>query len=538
MHSVSCSAPGDDGTGPRILDRVVARATLALAAIAVATKLLGFVEKQVLARYFGADESADAFIVAQDLVLVVFLFVRELVEPAFLPLFVEKLADGDKGRAWRLFAVSATGIVTLTAAFCALAWICAEPLVAMLAPGLSLESKATAARLLKIMAPAAVILGLSTLTYVTLNGYRRFALPAMGDLVQKAAPVVIGVALVPRFGIAALAAGVLVGAVGRLLVHAIGLVPLTRSMPRSCPEASADVKRLLFLAAPLLIGVAVAQVSALADNYFASQAGAGGVAARSYARKIVDLPILLVAYPLSVVLFPYLSAAAARGDRRELVSTIGRTTHGLALSFAPIAVCTILLAEPIVSLLFERGSFDAGARRLTSFPLAIYGFGVVPFAIEAILVPFYYSLQDTRTPVVAGIVGVAANVTLCAILFGPLGVGGIALALVISKTMKVVWLASLLSRRGVPVAWRSVAGSAARIGLGAGAAGGLLFALLRIVPAPGPEVGWMEQASFLGMVSLLGAVTFFGVTALMGSAERRMILGVVHWISRRFRWKS
>jgi len=509
--------------------RTISAAVLGLVAVTCVIKLIGFVEKQVIAYYFGSRAEVDAFFVALSVPTLIFLFIRELVEPAFLPLFVRSLREGREDRGWQLFSVGGACIILVTVTLAVAAWTSADTLAGWLAPGLSASTRATAARLIRVMVPGAVCLGLSALTYITLNGYRRFVLPASGDLIFKAVPVFTCVLLAPHLGVLALAVGVLIGSVGRLVVHGVGLVGKLTYLEWPARSQRDDVREMLILMSPLVVGVLFSQISELADNYFASGVGEGGIAARNFARKIVDLPILLLPYTLSVVLFPHFAHLAVGGDSDKLYTLLGRSLRALAMLFAGIAVGVIALAEPLVTLLLERGAFDAGARLLTAWPLQLYALGLVAFATEAILVPFYFALKDTFTAVAVGIVGVALHIVLCAVLIAPLGVGGVALSLTISKTVKTVVLGGLLGRKRPGIAWGAVIASAVRITLAAAVAWLGLRALLAWSALPGPTAPVIQQAWFLARASLFGGVLYFGGLALVGAPERALMKSAVQF---------
>ncbi len=508
-------------------EATIKRATLALIAITLGVKLLGFVEKQVIAYYFGADYRVDAFFVAWSIPFAFFLFIRELIEPAFLPLFVRLIDADEQGRANQLFAVSAAGIFAFTALATFIGWLTVDHLATWLAPGFALATQQVAAELMRVMILSVPILGLSALTSITLNGHRRFALPASGDLILKAAPILCALALASSLGIRSLAIGIVVGCVGRLLIHLVGLrhelkqVILSQSALIE-PESRTDLRQMTLLMAPLLLGVAFSQISDLADNYFASQLEAGAVAARTYARKIADLPILLLPYALSIVTFPYFSSLASRGEWQRLDAFLARALRGLALIFAFLSVATILLAEPIITLLLERGAFDAHARELTAGPLRFYAAGLLAFAIEALLVPFYFALGDTRTPVVIGILGVALNIMLTAAWIGPLGVGGVAAALTVSKTFKVLLLAILLKRKGRILDWTPIFTTSLRIGIAAAITSAGMISIIRMKAWPGPTASVVWQTGYLTLVSTAGIVIYAAATlALLRLSRNR-----------------
>lgn len=510
----------------------IALSTLALVLITTLAKTLGFVEKLVIAYYFGADLRVDAFFVACSVPFLFFLLIRELIEPAFLPLFMENLRAGEERRAWRLFGTLAAGITILTLGYGAYVWFRAPALLTSLAPGFGPEAVGHGARLLRIMIPSVLFLGLSALTYITLNAYGRFALPSTGDLALKIGPSLLLALFFHDFGIAALALGFTLGAAARLGTHLAGLAPKLRWIGIVERSARRDLLQLGVLMAPLAAGSLFSMVSELADNYFSSQIGEGGVSARMYAKKIRDLPIELIPYTLSVVLFPAFARLAAERDRGRLARLFARSVHGLAIWFAPIAVGFVLLAEPLVSLALERGEFNAADRSRTAWPLRWYGLGMVTFAIETVLVNLWFSLRKTLTPIAVGVACVGLDIGLSFVLSGRMGVGGVALSSTISKTVKVCVLAVLLSRQGAFVSWRRVADAAWPIGAGAAIMSIGLWIIVAQVPFPSGHTSVLTKAAYLGGAGLAGCLLYFGTVAAIGPCERQLVWSVPSALAR------
>jgi putative peptidoglycan lipid II flippase len=341
--------------------------------------------------------------------------------------------------------------------------------------------------------------------------------------VLKAAPLLMALALAPRLGVLALALGLVAGSAGRLLIHLGGLAREWPHLSWPGRENRRDLARLGTLMAPLVVGVLFSQLSELADNFFSSLVSGGAVAARTYARRIADLPVQLVPYTLSVVAFPLFASLANRGEDERLRRLVGDLLRGITLLFAFLSVITLLLAEPVVALLFERGAFDAAARRLTAGPLRFYALGLVAFALDALLVPYYFALRDTRTPVLLGILGVGVNVGVTALLIGPMGVSGVAAALALSKGLKVLLLAAALRFKGRAVAWGLALASGGRILL---AAGGVALALRMVdplLPWPGSSAGLLAQVTYLAAVSTLGGLVYLAGILALPSPERQLL---------------
>jgi putative peptidoglycan lipid II flippase len=401
-----------------------------------------------------------------------------------------------------------------------------------LAPGFDPDAIAQTGHLLRLLAPAVVFLSLSSLTYITLNAYGRFLLPATGDLALKLAPSLCCLALVSEFGTEVLALGFLAGALARLGIHGLGLGAKLSML--ALPRASdrRDLVAFGWLVLPLVLGSGFAQLGELAGNHFSSFAGEGGVAAKNYARKIRDVPLEVVSYSLSVVLFPTFAHLIVAGKRAEALRLLARTVRGLALSFAVLGVVVYVLRDSLVSVLLERGAFGSEERASTAYALGMYAPGMIAAAIEGVLVVHFFARKDTRTPVALGILCVALDIVLCASLVRPLGVGGVALALTITKAVKVVALSALLHRRERCVAWRAVLCSAGRILLAA-AVSGLTMRYAQLAWSPDPaDAAAVPELAWLGAVGSLGALTFLATILAVGGEDRALLIDLARSLPR------
>lgn len=428
-----------------ILSNKIIRASIGLLTITLLAKVLGYTEKLVLAKYYGTSGQVDVYTLVLSAVMSIFYFFREVVEPGFLSTFLKAKSNKDDNHAWDIFnfAFRFILILTLLASICSILY--PQAFSAILAPGFTGEKLSLAQQMLQIALPASIFLGLSTLTSITLNGLKQFVLPASGELVFKAGIILGMVLLYNRFGVIGAAIGMVVGALGRFLLHLTKLY--TKINFRKNKLNAQTKKHIWFLTWPLLLGVSFSQLSSLLDNVFASYLPEGSIAALGYAKKLVELPVVLFPYVLSIVVFPYFTTLAVEKNTQKLQMLLAGSLKWIVVVFVPLSIFFVFYAQPIIETVFQRGAFDSNSTIITKQPFMIYSAGLVFFAIETILVIFYFANSDTKTPVFVGMACVVLNVSLTWILIKPFGYLGIAWAYVIQKIVKNILLLYLIKRK-------------------------------------------------------------------------------------------
>jgi putative peptidoglycan lipid II flippase len=370
---------------------------------------------------------------------------------------------------------------------------------------------------------------LSSITYLSLNAYKRFAAPAVGQLAFKAIILVILVALCPVVGIFGMAIGIVFAAIVRLIVHLVALRKKVAYYRPSLAWRDSEMQQMRKLLLPLFVGIIFSQLSGIVDNMFASTLDQGSIAGLSYARKIIDLPILAIPYALGIVLFPYFSELALKEDKTELVGLFVKVLRIIILIFVPLAVLTFILRTPIVQLLFQRGQFNAVSVQLTATPLACYAVGMVAFAVEILIMQLYFSMKDTLTPVLIGIACVLVNIALTAILIRFFAHAGIALALTCSKTVKVLVLYHILKGRLRILRRHAWLAFGLKTGLSAlTMAFGVLWISHTFTISPEGNI-MLRQLVHLSTVTLLGSVLFIAISLILGISETRKAM---IWVTR------
>jgi len=425
----------------------IIRATVIVMGIAVAGKVLGFVQNLLIAYVFGTSMEVDAYFVAFSIPVILSILVREIIEPAFLPTFMGVMEKDGEIAAWKLFSTTINALLILFAVLTLLGIVGSPFLVSILAPGFEGMKRIITIKLIRIILPASVFLGVSAVTYITLNSYKRFTVPALGDFCFKVFIIITFLVSVRVMGIVGLAIGVVVGALVRLLVHLLGLWKKRNLYKYTLDFKYPPMKRMQRLMLPLIVGITFSQLGYMVDNVFASTLETGSLSALTYAKKVVQMPLIVLPYTLAIIIFPFFSELALSNKKKDLLEMFMQATKLLAFLFIPMAIGLIVLRTPVVRLLFERGAFDLYSTQITSSAVLYYSLGLPSCAVEAILVQFYFSMSDTKTPVAVGMFCVLLNFLLIAVLIKPLTHCGIALAFTISTTVRISIMYVLLKKK-------------------------------------------------------------------------------------------
>jgi putative peptidoglycan lipid II flippase len=484
-----------------------------VSACTLLSRILGFVRDMLCARYFGASEVWDAFSVAfRTPNLFRRLFGEGALTAAFLPAFVERVDGGkpEEARALldRLVTALAIFLGLLAAAGIGITYLLpADPKTAMMAP------------LLRIMLPYLPFICVAAILSAALNGMRHYFAPAFAPVMVNI--VLIG-ALLPFWrDIHTQAWAVAIGG----LVTLLFLVPplVSRKMgPR--PRLGGDdpaFREVLKKSLPLIIGLAPVQINEFVGSLIAQYLvqGSGAVSALYYGNQLTQLPLALIGTAVATVVFPLL--ASPKEDFREIFPKSLRFVLFLSV---PAAIGLMVLARPIVSLLFQHGDkFDLAATDRTAWVTVYYSAGLWCYCANQIQVRAFYAKKDTITPVKVSATMVLLNLGLTLALVGSLGERGISIANSATGFASFVVLGWLFRRNHEPVPMRSVAtGFAKSVVAGAlmGAAAWGVFTLM------GGQLGDTipRKLALVFVPIAAGAAVYLLLARLLGMDEARMLL--------------
>ena len=438
-------------------NRQIARAASLVTAALVISSLTGLLRQILVARAFGTSDAMGAFIAANRIPETLFTLVAGgALGSAFIPTFTSLLAKEKRRDAWRLASSIFNLILIITILLAGLAAIYAPQLIRyVLAPGFADDpaTEALAVSLTRLMLPSAVLFALSGLVMGILNSRQRFFIPALTPAMYQLGMIFGVLVLSPKLGIYGLAWGVLIGAAGHLILQLPLLIKQGGAYSPSLGLTSPDVREVARLMGPRLLGVAVVQLNFWINIRLASMQPDGSVTAIQMAFTLMLMPQAAIAQSIATAALPTFSAQVARNKLQEMRHSLASSIRGILLLAVPASLGLILLREPIVALVFERGEFTAADTRLVAWALLWYAAGLVGHAMVEILARSFYALHDTRTPVLIGIAAMSLNVAFSfafSTLFqrwGWMPHGGLALANSLATALEMVGLILIMRLR-------------------------------------------------------------------------------------------
>jgi putative peptidoglycan lipid II flippase len=462
----------------------LARSTALFAAATALSRVAGLVREIVAASYFGVTAQMSAFTAAFMVPnLVRALFADAALQAAFVPVFTELLERGERREAFRLASNMLFLVTLVLGALTALFILLAPQVMALVVPGFEDEVFDLTVALSRILFPILVLLGLTGMVVGILNSYDRFGVFAISPFFWNVSIIAVLVGLAPAFPaddeIYAYAIGVLVGTLVQLALPTIDLrntpygmrralvAPLRLAAVRALREA--HVRRVLVLMLPVTISLGLINFNLLVNTLFGSLVSEQAPAAIDKAFRVYMLPQGVFSVAIATVLFPTLARLAARADLDGLRATMANGMRQILLLLVPAAAAVLVLAEPMVRLIYERGQFDAASTDLVSEALFWFAFALPFNGLSLLLTRTFFSLQRPWVPSALSAVNLAITALVALALYKPFGVGGIVAATGIATIATVAAQVAILRRRLGRLELGRLVWSASRVGAGAAA---------------------------------------------------------------------
>jgi putative peptidoglycan lipid II flippase len=439
----------------------IVRAAGVLGFATILSRILGMVRDMAVSRLFGAGYATDAFFAAFQIPNMLRRFFAEgALTSAFVPTFSETYNRDGEQAAQELANVCFT-ILTVVMAVVTVAGVLFSPqIVQLMFPGFRADPGKLSLTIFlnRLMFPYLFFISLVALCMGILNTVRHFFTPAISTVFLNLAMIFCALFLHSRFEvpIVALAVGVLLGGMLQLLLQLPVLYRKGFPIRPRFDFRHPQVRRIALLMGPSIFGVGVYYLNITVGAILASYLPQGSVSYLYYAQRLFEFPQGIFTVSVAQAVLPSMSRQAAAGQMDELKESLG---FGLRLTLfitIPAMVGLLVCATPIFSLLFMGGAFDYPKAQRCAEALFAYSLGLSFVALVRTLVPAFYALKDTRTPVVVAFITFLLNLLFSLILMGPLLHAGLALASSLSAFFNMVLLLVLLRKKIGPFGGRGI----------------------------------------------------------------------------------
>lgn len=408
-------------------------------------KILGLVRDMLLGYHFATGMESDAFQTASQIPRNFFDAVfASAISSSLIPIFNETLEKNGREEAFRLSRSFFTLMGLLTMVFSGLGMVFSLPLTHLIAGGFDAETAALCARLLKILFPTVFFTGLAFSFVGVLQSLGEFNIPAAISVFSNGIIILYYLFLCDRFGIYGLAVAFLLGWAMQAVVQIPSLHQLGFRYRFSLWHP--DLKRVFALMLPVMVSTWIQPINQLISTRFASQIE-GGVSAINYANSLYTMLAGILVLSMTNVIFPEMSRLSTQARMEELKELIDSSLRTLLFLLLPMTIGLMLLAKPLIRLLYQHGTWDVASTAITSRALTWLAVGMVGYGIQNVLVRAFYAEKNGKTPLISGAVSILLNIVLCLVLSPVMNVSGLALASAISSTASAILLLIPMSRK-------------------------------------------------------------------------------------------
>ena len=505
------------------------------------SRLLGLAREAICAALFGGGGAMDAFTAAFRIPnLLRDLFAEGALSTAFVTTFSKTIARGGDAAAWRLANKVATLTAIVLSAICVLGIVFSPQLVATLAPGFDPGKAALTVTLTRIMFPFILLVSIAALVMGMLNAKNVFGMPAMAssffNIGSIVGGVLLGAWLDPQFGpraLIGLALGTLIGGALQLGVQLPRLRRLGYRFHADFAWRDAGVNAILALMGPSVIAASSTQFNVLVNSIFASTLGDGPIFWLAIAFRLMQLPLGLFGVALGTVSLPLLSRLAVGGDMAAFRGELARAMRLGFLLTIPSAIGLMMLAEPIISVLYQRGRYDAHQTAESAGALRYYAIGLCGYAALKVLVNAFYALDRRKTPMLVSFMAVALNLLFNWIFTLHLGWGhrGLAFSTSCVATFNFLVLYGLMHHRLKRLETRRLLAMLGKVALASAALAAICWASQHWLLAEWATQAFIRKLGSLLLTVIVGVLVFLGCGAalrieelhtLMASIQRRL----------------
>lgn len=423
--------------------------------VTICSKMLGFGRELALSYLYGASNISDAYLVSITIPNVIIGFVSAGIVAGFIPMYSKVLQSNGEAEANKFTNNLINLLLIIITIIIIVLFLFTKEVVGLFASGFEGETLELTVKFTKISLLAIYFTTLVAMYKGFVELKNNFIISALIGFPLNII-ILLSLFISSKYSLLALPTGFVFAIIAQLLL----LLYFARKAGYKY-EMKLNIKdqhtiRMAYIALPIILGTSVNQINILVDRTLASRITVGGISALNYADRLNQFVLGIFVVSIITVLYPTISKMAAENNIKGLKKTISEAITGVNLLVLPAMVGSIIFASQIVSLLFGRGAFDGNAILLTSSALMFYSIGMIGFGLREVLARAFYSLQDSKTPMINAAMGMILNIILNLILSRYLGIGGLALATSIAAIFTTVLLFISLRKKIGPFGIRKV----------------------------------------------------------------------------------
>lgn len=510
------------------------------------SRVLGLVREMVFAKYFGAGFLYDAYQAAFTIPNVLRdLFAEGALSAAFVKVFTDYQIKKGEAEAWRLASLVMNALAVVLSIFVIVGILLTPYLVSIVASGFSPEKAALTVTMTQIMFPFILLVALAAVAMGVLNTKGVFGIPASASTVFNIASIIFGLgfaywlsgggdwsssadkvaipSIQAQWAIIGMSIGTLIGGAFQFFMQIPSLRKVSFRFSPILSFKDEGVRRIMRLMAPAILGTSAVQINVLVNLAVVSSID-GGRSWLSYAFRLMQFPIGVFGVAIGTASIPVLSRMASEGKLKDFRDTLSSSLNLVFLMTLPSACGLIVLGEPIIRLIYERGKFNDADTSMTAYALAGYSIGLTGYAAIKILSPAFYALDDAKTPMIIAIVSIFINAAASFIfrdLLTPYGYGHVGVALATSSVALVNFfaLALMMRKRIKRLNGREIFSAFSRIAVASAIMSVVCYFTYYFLHQQFGGKGFLYKAIECFVPIGLGGITFFIMAKLLKVSE-------------------
>ena len=424
----------------------IIKSTAILFILTIISKVIGFCRETILVSTYGASMISDVYITSMKIPMALFAIIASAVATTFIPKFYE--VEKNEGRESALvFSNNLINIVIIASLLLSiLGFIFAEPLVKLFAMDFTGKKFDLTVKFTRILGFTMMFVGLSDIMTGWLQIKEKYSIPTLIGIPYNII-IILSIIISSKVNIMILVFGSFVAVLSKFLFQLPFAFKNGYKYKQYLDIKDDNIKSIILLMLPVVVGVGANQINSVIDSTLASTLGDGMITVLNSASRLQEFVTTLFITTIVSVIYPIFSKLSNDEDSNEFKEIIRKSLNIVILIIIPVSVGAIVLATPIVKILFERGKFNSNATIMTAQALRCYAIGISASGITTILSRIFYSIKDTKTPMINGIISIIINIIFNLILIKFIGHMGLALATSISALVKLILMFRKLKER-------------------------------------------------------------------------------------------